>query len=188
MEHHNREYFLFSACGLNCGLCPHYYTSGVSKCPGCGGQEWWARGMSCGLLSCTQRRGLDYCFECGEYPCARFAHATTFDAFITHKNQLDDLSRAKAEGIVSYREVQQAKMGILQSLLADYDDGRRKSLFCTAVNLLPLPDLQEVTRRIASEAASAVSVAERARVAARLLEELAQAQGVSLRLRKKPKA
>jgi len=34
MEYKQREYPLFSACGLNCGLCPRYHTDGISKCPG----------------------------------------------------------------------------------------------------------------------------------------------------------
>ena len=33
---YDREYPLFSACGLNCGLCPRFYTDGESRCPGCG--------------------------------------------------------------------------------------------------------------------------------------------------------
>gem|GEM_PF-3991072 len=39
MEYKVRSYPLFSDCGLNCGLCPRYYTDGASRCPGCGQGE-----------------------------------------------------------------------------------------------------------------------------------------------------
>ena len=75
------------------------------------------------------------------------------------------------------------KDDIFQYLLHTCNDGRRKSLFALAANLLPLEDL----RRVRSDlTALDAPLSLRAREAARLLDEAARARGIALRLRKKP--
>ena len=73
---------------------------------------------------------------------------------------------------------------MLDRLLAGYNDGRKKTLFCVAVNLLELADLEAVLRELDANAA-ALAPKERAAYAARLLEEAAARTGVVLKLRKK---
>ncbi|MDA8220886.1 DUF3795 domain-containing protein [Desulfosporosinus sp.] len=72
MEYKQRQYPLFSACRLNCGLCPRYHTDGISKCPGCAGEDFSSKHPTCGVLSCSQRHGIEYCYLCDEYPCKKF--------------------------------------------------------------------------------------------------------------------
>jgi hypothetical protein len=36
-EYHIKKYPTIGVCGLDCGLCPRYYTIGPSRCPGCAG-------------------------------------------------------------------------------------------------------------------------------------------------------
>lgn len=121
-----RSYPLFSACGLNCGLCPQYHTSGKSKCPGCAGKDFLASHPPCGVLSCCQRYGHEYCFQCKEYPCQKYNGVDRTDSFITHKNQFRDLDKAK-NNINAYQAELDEKVAILQELLTNYNDGRRKS-------------------------------------------------------------
>ena len=96
MNYTTRTYPLFSACGLNCGLCPRYYTVGQSRCPGCADEGFTDAHCSCGVLSCCQRKGLEYCFLCEEFPCEKYEGADSSDSFITHKNQFHDMEKAKA--------------------------------------------------------------------------------------------
>ena len=70
---YKRKYPLFSACGLNCGLNPRFYTKGDSKCPGCGGENFSAKHPPCGVLSCSQRNLIEYCYLCNEYPCKKYS-------------------------------------------------------------------------------------------------------------------
>lgn len=67
-----------------------------------------------------------------------------------------------------------------------YNDGRRKSMFCTAAYLLPLPDLRETLQALC--ALPAQDAKERAASAAGLLQTAAAARGISLKLVKKPKS
>ena len=50
-------------------------------------------------------------------------------------------------GMETYLEELGEKTAILEKLLAGYNDGRRKSFFCLAVNLLELSDCQEMCIR-----------------------------------------
>jgi len=36
MSDYNRQYPVFSLCGLNCGLCPNFQSTAASRCYGCG--------------------------------------------------------------------------------------------------------------------------------------------------------
>ncbi len=182
-----REYPLFSACGLNCGLCPRYYTEGASRCPGCAGEGFSAKHPSCGVLSCAQRHGLAYCCLCGEYPCGRYDGADLTDSFITHKNQLKDLDKAKNIGIDAYKADLNSKIALLKNLLENFDDGRRKSFFCIAVNLLDLRDIENVTAQMADITSVKDSKKEKAAVAVRLFQTVAEKRNIALQLRRKPK-
>ena len=80
------------------------------------------------------------------------------------------------------------KRTILEDLLAHYNDGRRKTLFNTAVYLLPLEDLQTVMASLNSRMKlSEQAIKERALAAVGLLQEAADRQGISLKRNKRPK-
>lgn len=55
-------------------------------CPGCGGGEG---NQGCAIARCSLTRGgLEYCWQCGEFPCVRYREIDRYDSFITHQNQL----------------------------------------------------------------------------------------------------
>jgi len=176
MEYKTRNYPQFAACGLNCGLCPRYYTVGSSRCPGCAGAGFSEVHPPCGVLSCCQRKGLEYCFECDEFPCKKYDRADETDSFITHKNQFIDMEKVKRIGLETYKVELNEKIGILETLLKNHDNGRRKGFYCLAVNLLDLCDIRAVMESIGSDTDSKSAV--------RLFEETAERRGVSLKLRK----
>ena len=86
----------------------------------------------------------EYCFQCAEYPCEKYESIDEFDSFITHRNQKADLEKMQRIGEETYNAEQREKRLILDRLLAQYNDGRKKTLFCLAVNLLPLEILQDI--------------------------------------------
>ena len=188
MEYTTRSYPRFSPCGLNCGLCPRYYTVGKSRCPGCAGAGFSAVHPTCGILSCCQRKDIEYCFQCDEYPCFTFNLVEyPYDSFITHRNQFDDISKARAQGIEAYTTELDEKIIILEHLLAHFDDGRRKSYYCLAVNLINLDDLRMVMSHLDRSFNSNDDIKARAATAVSMFEEVADTNGLTLRLNKKPK-
>lgn len=175
-EGYTREYPQFAACGLNCGLCPRYYTVGSSRCPGCAGEGFLEVHPSCGILSCCGRKGIEYCFECDEFPCKKYDSWGDSDSFITHRNHVSDMEKAKRVGIEVYRAELDKKMTVLERLLSEHNDGRRKSFYCLAVNLLDLDDIEDVMESI-DDNANPKSVV-------RLFEELSERKSISLKKRK----
>ena len=194
MVYKEREYPLFSACGLNCGLCSRFYTDGASRCPGCAGEGFSEVHPPCGILSCCQRKGLEYCYDCNEFPCKKYDSWGDSDSFITHRNFLADMEKARDFGIEAYKDELNAKVRILEELLDSYNDGRRKGFYCLAVNLLDLADVEGVMERVRAEVGSLeggslgidsqVALKEKAAIAVRLFGAKADEKGIVLKLRK----
>jgi hypothetical protein len=175
----------FSLCGLNCGLCPRFQTAGESRCPGCGGQDFHVKHPSCSVITCSKKHGcVEYCFECSSYPCDRYRTIGTADSFISYRNVLSDMERANAD-LNQYTTDLNAKMEILGFLLSRYDDGRRKSFYCVAVNLLELRDLKDVLYQIEEKIDKAgIPFKEQIEQITALLKAKAGKAGIELKLRK----
>ena len=183
MEYTTRNYPQFSACGLNCGLCSRYYTDGESRCPGCAGDGFLDVHPTCGILSCCQRKNIEYCFECEEFPCKKYNTWGDADSFITHKNYLTDMKKAKENGIEAYKVELNLKIKVLEDLLINYNDGRRKSFYCLAINLLDLEDIDSIMEQIKNEVSSKATLKDRANTAVRLFNSKADAKGISIKMR-----
>jgi hypothetical protein len=145
-----KKYNTIGCCGIDCGLCPRFHTKGDSVCPGCGGLHFKKKHPSCGFLTCCViKNGMEVCSDCKEYPCSRFdPERRGYDSFVTHKKVFANLDYIKGNRIDRFIDQQKIRMVILIDLLAHYDDGRSKSLFCVSCALLPLDKLQETHRFI----------------------------------------
>ena len=171
----------FSLCGLNCALCSMHLGG---YCPGCGGGEG---NQSCAIARCSlEHGGPEFCWDCPEYPCARYEGFDDADSFVPHSRRRADLERARELGLEAYISELREKAELLSELLAGYNDGRRKSLFCTAAYLLPLPDLREALQAL--RALPEQPIKGRAASAASLINAAAEKRGISLKLVKKPKS
>ena len=180
MKDFEREDQLFSLCGLNCGLCTMHLGG---YCPGCGGGTG---NQSCAIARCSlEHGGVAYCYLCAEYPCARYEGIDEYDSFITHRNRRADMEKARRIGPEAYQKEQARKFEILQTLLETCNDGRRKTLFAAAVNLLELEELNAVLAQL-SRGPADLPVKEKAVQAAELLQMAASRRGIDLKLRKKP--
>ncbi|MDO5844848.1 MAG: DUF3795 domain-containing protein [Methanocorpusculum sp.] len=180
MKDFARQNQLLSLCGLNCGLCP----MNLGKyCPGCGGGEG---NHSCAVARCgIEHNNPEYCFECGNYPCNKYEHIDDYDSFITHQRQKADLKKAKKGGIENYNNCQREKVEILKTLLSEYNDGRRKTFFCLAVNLLELSDIKSALIRIEEKDMDGFTLKEKSEFAVSVFNETAEKKNIRLKLIKK---
>jgi len=183
MKYLLRKYPQFAACGLNCGLCPRYYTKGSSRCPGCSGEGFNETHCSCSIIACCQRKEIEYCYMCEEYPCSKY-EKTWVDSFISCVNIFHDAEKAKQIGLETYINELNTKMDILKILLENYDDGRRKSFYCLAVNLLDLQDVKSVIDKIGDKVAPQDTLKEKAKIVVGLFQATAMERGIELKLRK----
>lgn len=150
MNDNRRKEVIVSACGLNCGLCSRFYTNGASRCSGCDGDELGYCCLRCGVLKCCKNKNIDYCYLCQDYPCSKYKNALK-DSFITHQNIFTNFKEIKQIGLDFYLNNLRQKMDILEKLLANYDDGRRKSFYCLAINLLDLNSIKDIMRNIEND-------------------------------------
>ena len=59
---------------------------------------------------------------------------------------MNDMEKASQIGIPAYNAEQEEKRKLLDFLLSHYNDGRRKNLFCVAVNLLTIKEIDEAAK------------------------------------------
>lgn len=140
---------MIGACGLDCGLCPRYYTAGPSRCPGCGGPGFSDKHPSCSFITCcVKKRGLEVCGQCPEFPCAKFKTAHEYrrmpssSSYPPCTNILPNMEYVKRQGIKAFVRVQKKRIALLQAMIAGFDEGRSKSFFCRAAALLEVDGLK----------------------------------------------
>jgi len=169
------NYPTIGCCGLDCGLCPRYYTEGSSRCPGCGGEGFEQKHPSCGVLTCClKKRGLSVCAECDAFPCKRFDKETgERDSFILHRLVMSNQRKIAEMGIDEYVRRQESRMQFLETAIRRLNDGRSKNYFCIAATLLTVESL--------SAALARAETGESLRV---VLDEYAKVEKQELRLRK----
>jgi hypothetical protein len=136
-----------ACCGIDCGLCPRYYTDGASRCPGCAGEGFAEKHPSCPIVTCcVVKRSLETCAGCGDFPCGRMMSWDGGDSFVTHRVCLSNLRAIRADGLAAFLKTQRRRMKALGVALERHDDGRSKSFFCLAAALLPVDALERAVR------------------------------------------
>ena len=182
-----KKYETIGCCGIDCGLCPRFYTEGDSTCPGCGGMNFNAKHPACGVLSCcVVKNGFEVCSECKDFPCKRFeSESAGYDSFVTHQKMFVNLDDIRKYGIELFLETQRIRIDILNDLLANYNDGRMKSFFCQSCALLPVDKLQGIhafTKKVNDP-----KVKERSKKAKEAIAKIADSLNIELKLKRKSK-
>ena len=89
-------------------------------------------------------------------------------------------------GIEAYNAEQVDKTEILNFLLANYNDGRKKNLFCVAVNLLELQEIKGILMQIENNPElEKFTFKEQCPFVAGLFQNAAKQKNIELKLRKK---
>ncbi|MBR3476288.1 MAG: DUF3795 domain-containing protein [Candidatus Methanomethylophilaceae archaeon] len=175
LEHFDRTDSLFSLCGLNCGLCGFRLQG---NCNGCFKDSFCA--PRCQMAPCSVRHGnLQYCFECPEYPCKHYDGFDSYDTLVLHRNQHKDMQKAKEFGIEVYLAEQRQKVGLLNRLLENYDDGENQVFYCAAVNMFSVDDMRSIIDKADSETAG-MALAERSKYVENALRTFASKKGIKL--------
>ena len=144
----NKQYPTIGVCGLDCGLCPRYYTVGSSRCPGCGGPDFFNKHPSCSFITCcVKKKNLEVCAECSEFPCYKFKSEEEYrqmkesSSYPSSKKLMPNLNFIKKYGIEKFIEQQKKRIKLLEIMIKNFDDGRSRSFFSKAATLLELPNL-----------------------------------------------
>ena len=157
-----KTYPTIGCCGLDCGLCPRYYTVGVSRCPGCAGLDFFNKHPSCSFITCcVTKKNLEVCAECSEFRCSKFKSDEEYQqlkgssSYPSYKKVIPNLNFIKEHGIKEFIEQQKKRIELLETMINNFDDGRSRSFFCKATVLLDLKNLEnsldEAMRKIKAD-------------------------------------
>jgi len=179
---------LSGCCGIYCGLCPRYQSSAQSRCPGC---KILSLTISCKRYNCcVKAKGFVTCAECDDFPCEKYEGFFDWDSFVTHKVCRPNIRRIKKVGLRKWLQEQANRRAILENLLANYNEGRSRNLYCTAVALMPADLIKEAAnkaRQIMVGVKGTCDIKKRAKILRTAIQDLASRSKIDLKLRKKQK-
>jgi hypothetical protein len=160
-----KKYPTIGVCGLDCGLCPRYYTVGSSRCPGCCGSGFFNKHPSCSFITCcVKKKNLEVCADCSDFPCSKF------------KSNEEYQQLKESSSYPSNKKIIRIK--ILETMIKNFDDGRSRSYFCRATCLLDPTSLQnslnKSTEKIKSEKIKHNDVKKRTKILKTILNEIIQ--------------
>jgi len=179
-----------ACCGLDCGLCPVYYTKGPSRCPGCCGPNFSNKHPSCSIITCcVKEKNFETCGECEDFPCQKLKIWDLADSFISHKKSLVNLREIKKIGLEKFMEQQKKRINFLEFALNDYNEGRSKSFYCIASALLSISFLESCKKTLKQKMSNENirNIKEKSKMLKDILNKGAKEEGVELKLRKKVK-
>lgn len=122
---------------------------GPSRCPGCCGPEFFGKHPSCSFITCcVKKKNLEVCAECSDFPCSKFKSEEEYrqlkesSSYPSYKKVMPNLNFVKEHGIEKFAEQQKKRIKSLETMIADFDDGRSRSFYCKSVALLDLAALE----------------------------------------------
>jgi len=185
-----KQYPIVGACGLDCGLCPRYHTAGSSSCPGCAGPDFEQKHPACGFITCCVKQNhFVTCAQCPDWAsCERVSRnmegAKQSDSFISYRPLPANFAFIQRHGIDEFARQEMAKMELLSYLLEHYDDGRSKSFYCIACQLIPLDSLKAALAEAEVEISESADIKEKSKLVRAAISRHANALGLDLRLRR----
>ena len=192
--HPIKIYPTVGCCGLDCGLCPRYYTVGTSRCPGCCGPDFSNKHPSCSYITCcVKKKNLEVCALCEEFSCSKFepwlVGGGEYNSFLSHKKAYPNLISIRKHGIEKFVEEQRKRIRLLETMLKEFDDGRSKSFYCIASTLLPIVDLEtslnKAKEKTRLDKIKQDDIRGRTKTLKSFLEDFAARERIDLKLRKK---
>jgi hypothetical protein len=153
-----KKYSTIASCGLDCGLCPRFYTVGPSRCPGCAGPDFFAKHPSCSFITCCVKdKNLEVCAECPTFPCSKFKTKEEYQrmkespSYPPLRKVMPNLTFIKKHGLEKFLEQQKARIRFLRTMIDKYDDGRSKGYYCRLSALLDPRALKSSVEKAALE-------------------------------------
>jgi hypothetical protein len=186
-----KTYPTIGCCGLDCGLCPRFYTVGHSRCPGCAGPDFFNKHPSCSFITCcVKKKNLEVCAECSELPCSKFKSEQEYQqrqgssSYPPEIKILQNLNFIKEHGIEKFMKQQRSRIKLLQTMIKNFNDGRSRSFFCRAAALLDLKSLtsalDKATRKIKTDKVKQNDVKKKTQILKEILRKTAFKEGVAL--------
>jgi hypothetical protein len=185
-----KKYPTIGVCGLDCGLCPRYYTKGTSRCPGCSGPDFFNKHPSCSFITCcVRKKNLEACGQCPDFPCSKFKTDKEYQrleessSYPSYKVVMRNHNFIKEHGIKDFIARQKKRIKLLERMIENFDDGRSRSFFCRAACLLETTSLEsslnKALRKIKTDNVKMDDTKTRAKILKENLKKIAFKKGTA---------
>ncbi len=174
-------------CGLSCRLCPAYHRETKSKCGGC--KSEYRMGAACPFHNCAlKKKGVEFCGFCEENnTCARWSKhrvlGKKFDSILCYQKVEDNIAFIQKNGIAAFENEQKTREQLLKEMLAEFNEGRSKTLYCIAASVLEIGELETVLNEARAKA-KGLDLKAKSEIMHSLLDEVAREKNYILKLRK----
>lgn len=74
------------------------------KCKGCRLQGGCTIQTDCETLACVQEKGIDFCYQCDDFPCSRLQPAADSAERLPHNLKVFNLCTIQRDGLASFLE------------------------------------------------------------------------------------
>lgn len=181
------SYTEIGVCGLSCRLCPAYYRETKSKCEGC--KSAYRMGAPCPFHTCAvKKRGIDFCGFCDENnTCARWRkfreRGRQYDSIVCYQRLEDNIDFIQKYGMEEFEKQQKAREKLLRLILAEFNEGRSKTLYCIAATLLEIDELESVLEKARAKS-KGLEIRAKSGIMHSLLNDIAKEKNYLLKLRK----
>ena len=181
------SYTEIGVCGLSCRLCPAYHRETKSKCEGC--KSEYRMGAPCPFNTCAvKKRGIDFCGFCNENSnCVRWRKfregGKQYDSIVCYQRLEDNIDFIQKYGMEEFQKQQKAREKLLRVFLAEFNEGRSKTLYCIAATLLEIDELESVLEKARAKS-KGLEIRAKSEVMRSFLNEIAKEKNYLLKIRK----
>ncbi len=113
---------LVAPCGIDCGICElyvcrdnpqlsaYFVSKGIPQekipCPGCRniGGNCPVIDSQCATYACAAGKDVDFCFRCGDFPCARLHPSADRADLLPHNLKVFNLCTIRRDGVEGFIE------------------------------------------------------------------------------------
>jgi hypothetical protein len=78
----------------------------IYECKGCREQKGQIREFPiCKTYECITERGVNFCYECDDFPCERLQPIVNFEIFVPHNSKIYNLLKIKKLGLLKWNDI-----------------------------------------------------------------------------------
>ena len=183
----SKDFIEIGICGLSCRVCPSYHTETKSKCGGC--KSEYRLGAPCPFHNCAlKRKKVDFCVFCPENDDCERWHKHRYagkehDSIVSYQKLEDNIAFIQKNGLEDFEKQQMAREALLKAILAEFNEGRSKTLYCIAATVLEIKELEEIFEKARTKS-KGLDVKAKSKVMHSLLNGIAEKKHYLLKLRK----
>jgi hypothetical protein len=174
-------------CGLSCRLCPTYHSNAPSRCGGCKSEERMRTG--CPFITCAvKKKEIEFCWQRpGHGQCEKWAgqrnRGKSRDSFVSYQRLESNIAFITQHGLQAFAADQREREHLLSAMLAEFNEGRSKTLYCVAATVMEIVEIREAIMEARAESASE-DFKDRAKVLHSIFERIAEKRMYILKLRR----